>query len=196
MDQPILFFLELIISLIFTKDKWEIQCFVDMMTNTTLWYWHKSWGSFYFLAKQRLISVPSDKQHMLPCKILFVMQIQNQYYITSHYISVQLHILFSRSLCSKWPAIILSSKLLLKVSNQYSPQPLWMETSFKSQSQELFFSPSLVFLCSNLSFWRDFSNLERCSYTTEHVKKEMEGKRGMGRENTEVWWNVFGPGRR
>lgn len=35
----------------------------------------------------------------------------------------------------------------------------------------LFLSPSLAFLCSNLSFWRDFSNLERCSYTTEHIKE-------------------------
>lgn len=54
----------------------------------------------------------------------------------------------------------------------------------------LFFSPSLAFLCSNLSFWRDFSNLERCSYTTEHRKTDTEEKRGGlmrgERLNTEV----------
>lgn len=34
--------------------------------------------------------------------------------------------------------------------------------------------PSLAFLCSSRSFWRDFSNLERCSYTTERKKEREE----------------------
>lgn len=33
--------------------------------------------------------------------------------------------------------------------------------------------PSSAFLCSSLSFWRDFSSLEWCSYTTEKRKKNI-----------------------